>query len=151
MTTIDSEVSTGMSSEASDRLEAFMWDTWTVPLVGSYITKISGPFATKFRLGTIYDIYVDDFESLDNELHLLYGISGLYRESTFEASLGFSGRNPYVGNNPDFFDDGFTQLQAAVARPFGNIVPGVYVRKPLGDNYNQLVDFAYGLWIEVRR
>lgn len=141
---------TGISSEASDRLEAFLWDTWTIPLIGSFITPVSGPFAVKFRLGTIYDIFVDDLKSLDNELHLLYGISGLYRESNIEANLGLSGRNPYVGNNPDFFDDGFTQIRAGVARPFGKIVPGVYVRKPLGENYNQIVDFAYGFYIEIR-
>jgi hypothetical protein len=142
---------TGMSSEATDRLEAFLWDTWSVPLSANYITPVSGPFFAKFRLGTIYNMYVDDLESLDNEFHLLYGISALYRESNFEATLGFNGRNPYAGNNPDFIDDGFTQIRAGVARPFGNIVPGVYVRKPLGENYNQLVDFAYGFYIEVRR
>lgn len=140
----------GISSEASDRLEAFLWDTWSIPLIGSFITPISGPFSAKFRLGTLYDIYVDDLKSLENELHLLYGISGLYRESTLEASLGISGRNPYVGNNPDFGDDGFTQIRGAVARPFGNVVPGIYARKPLGKNYNDLVNFAFGLYIEVR-
>lgn len=142
---------TGMNSEASDRMEAFSWDTWTVPLIGNYITTINGPFAAKMRLGTLYNAYVGDFEDLDNELHLLYGISGLYRQPNVEAHLGFSGRNPYVGNDLDFFDNGFTQLRAGVARPFGKITPGVYVRKPLGENYNQVLDLAYGLSLEVKR
>ncbi|MDZ7681907.1 MAG: hypothetical protein U5J63_09415 [Fodinibius sp.] len=140
---------TGLLSE-NERVEAFTTDNWAIPLVGNFVTSISGPFAMKFRLGTIYDIYVDDLESFDNEFHLLYGLTGLYRESNFEAHLGFSGRNPYAGNSPDFFDDGFTQIRAGIARPFRNITPGVYVRKPLGENYNQLVDFAYGFSIEIR-
>lgn len=60
------------------------------------------------------------------------------------------GRNQYVGNNVDFGDSGFTQVRAGVARPFGNVVPGIYVRKPLGENYNQLVDWAVGLNLEIR-
>jgi hypothetical protein len=142
---------TGRTSEAGDRVEAFLYDTWSIPVIGSYISTISGPFAVKLRLGTIYDIYVGDFEGQENEMYLQYGIAGLYRESTLEASLGFSGRNRYVGNNPDFFDDGFTQVRASVARPFGNIVPGVYVRKPLGENYNNLVNLSYGFSVEIRR
>ena len=140
---------TGMLSE-NERAEAFATDSWAIPLVGNYVTSVSGPFAMKFRLGTIYDIYVDDLESFDNEFHLLYGLTGLYRKPNVEAHLGFSGRNPYAGNNPDFFDDGFTQVRAGIARPFRNITPGVYVRKPLGENYNRLVDFAYGFSIEIR-
>lgn len=141
----------GIGSEAADRLEAFIWDTWTIPLIGNFMTPIDGPFAVKFRLGSIYDIYVDDLKSLDNELYLIYGISGLYQQPKFEVNIGFSGRNPYVGNNPDFIDDGFTQLRAGVSRPFRNVVPGVYVRQPLGDNYSRMVDFAYGFLIEIRR
>lgn len=140
---------TGMLSE-NERLEAFTTDSWAIPLIGNYVTSVSGPFAMKFRLGTVYDILVDDLDSFDNEWHLLYGLTGLYRESTVEAYLGFSGRNRYVGNDADFFDDGLTQLRAGIARPFRNITPGVYVRKPLGENYNQLVDFAYGISIEIR-
>lgn len=134
-----------------DRREAFGTDSWAIPVVGNYITPVSGPFAVKLRLGTVYDIYVDELKDLDNEFHLLYGLTGLYREPTVEAHLGFSGRNPYIGNDPDFFDNGFTQLRAGIARPFENFTPGIYVRKPLGDNYNQLIDMAYGFSIEIRR
>lgn len=134
-----------------DRREAFGTDSWAIPVVANYITPVSGPFAVKLRLGTVYDIYVDELENLDNEFHLLYGLTGLYREPTVEAHLGFSGRNPYIGNDPDFFDNGFTQIRAGIARPFSHFTPGVYVRKPLGENYNQLLDLAYGFSIEIRR
>jgi hypothetical protein len=140
---------TGMLSE-NERVEAFTTDSWAIPLIGNFVTSVRGPLALKFRLGTIYDVYIDDLKDFDNEFHLLYGLTGLYRESNFEAHLGFGGRNQYAGNNPDFFDDGFTQIRAGIARPFGNLTPGVYVRKPLGENYNQLVDIAYGFSIEIR-
>lgn len=139
----------GLFSEL-DRNEAFFEDTWSIPLIGTYITEISGPFAARLRLGTAYDIYTGDLKELDNELHLLYGISGLYRKPNAEASIGFMGRNQYAGNNPDFIDSGFTQLRAGVARPFGNFVPGVYVRKPLGENYNAFLDWAFGFNLEFR-
>jgi hypothetical protein len=142
---------TGMMSEASDRMEAFLWDTWSIPVIGSFVTPITGPFDVKLRLGTAYNIYTGDFEDLDNTLHLLYGVTALYRDVNTEAYIGFSGRNPYAGNDPDFFEDGFTQLRAGVALPFRNIVPGVYVRKPLGENFNQLVDFSFGFTLEFRR
>lgn len=142
---------TGQKSEASDRMEAFQWDTWSVPLIGNFITPVSGPFALKVRLGTVYCIFADDLKDLENDLHLVYGLTGLYRDSNVEAHLGFSGRNTYVGNDPDFFEEGFTQLRAGVALPFGNIVPGVFVRKPLGENFNRLVNFSYGFNIEIRR
>lgn len=139
----------GLFSEL-DRNEAFIEDTWSIPLIGTYITQISGPFAARLRLGTAYDIYAGDLKDLDNELHLLYGISGLYRKPKVEAQLGFMGRNQYAGNNADFGDSGFTQLRAGVARPFGKVVPGVYVRKPLGENYNAFLDWAFGLNLEFR-
>lgn len=144
---------TGMVSEASDRLEAFMWDTWAIPVIGNYVAKIDGPFAVKARLGTVYDLFVDDLKDNDNSLWLLYGITALYREPSVEAQLGFSGRNQYVGNlsGVNFWDSGFTQLRGGVAFPFRNVVPGIYVRKPLGDNYNSLMDFAYGFSLEFRR
>lgn len=134
-----------------ERREAFGTDNWAIPVIGNYITPVSGPFAVKLRLGTVYDIYVDELKDLDNEFHLLYGLTGLYRKPTVEAHLGFSGRNPYIGNDPDFFDNGFTQIRAGVARPFNNFTPGIYLRKPLGENYNQLIDMAYGFSIEIRR
>lgn len=144
---------TGMISEASDRLEAFMWDTWAIPVIGNYVTKIDGPFALKARLGTVYDLFTGDFKDEDNELWLLYGVTAMYREKTVEGYLGFNGRNLYVGNPSDvnFWDSGATQLRAGIARPFRNITPGVYVRKPLGDNYNQILDFAYGISLEFHR
>lgn len=140
---------TGMLSE-NERLEAFSTDSWAIPLIGNYVTSVSGPFAAKFRLGTVYDILVDDLKDFDNEWHLMYGLTGMYRQSNVEAYLGFAGRNRYAGNNADFFDDGLTQVRAGIARPFRNFTPGIYMRKPLGENYNQLVDFAYGFSIEIR-
>lgn len=145
---------TGLASEGSDRTEAFIQDTWSIPLIGNYITPIGdSPFAIKARLGTVYNIFTDDLKSLDNNMWLLYGFSTLYRESALEAHLGFSGRNQYVGNisGSDFWDTGFTQLRAGIGIPFQNVIPGIYVRKPLGDNYNQVLDFAYGLTLEIRR
>lgn len=142
-------INTGLFSEV-DRREAFTTDSWAIPLIFNYVTSVSDPFALKFRLGTIYDIYVDDLENLDNEFHLLYGATTMYRIPTFEAYAGFLGRNRYIGNDPDFFDDGFTQVRAGIARPFGNITPGIYARLPLGDNYNQFINFAYGVTLEIR-
>lgn len=143
----------GIVSESSDRMEAFLADTWSVPLVGNFITSVGGPFAVKGRLGTVYNIYTDDINDFDNAMWLLYGITALYRDPGFEAHAGFSGRNQYVGNvsGSDFGDTGFTQLRAGIAVPFQNITPGIYVRKPLGENYNQLLDLAYGVTLEIRR
>lgn len=136
-----------------DRREAFSYDTWAIPLIGNYITPVTGPFAVKFRLGTVYDIFVDELEGNDNELHLLYGLTGMYRNPSFEAQLGFSGRNQYAGlpSGIDFWDSGATQLRAGIALPFRNIVPGIHARMPLGDNYTQVLDFAYGISLEIRR
>jgi len=77
----------------------------------------------------------------------------MWRESNFEAQVGFAGRNQYVGNpfTVDFFDTGFTQLRGGIAVPFRNVIPGIYVRKPLGDNYNRVLDLAYGISLEIRR
>ena len=144
---------TGLASEESDRTEAFIWDTWAVPVIGNFISVIDGPFAVKTRLGTVYDIFVDDLKDVDNEMWLLYGITALYRDSGFEAHLGFSGRNQYVGlpEDADFFDSGFTQLRGGVGIPFGKVTPTIYARLPLGSNYNEVMDMAYGFSIEIRR
>lgn len=140
---------TALFSEV-DRREAFGTDTWAIPLLLNYVTSVSNPFAVKFRLGTVYDIYVDDLDALDNEFYLLYGITPMYRTAKFEAHAAFMGRNKYIGNNPDFLDDGFTQIRLDLGLPFGNVTPGVYGRLPLGDNYNQLINFAWGVKLEVR-
>lgn len=143
----------GLASERSDRVEAFMSDTWAVPLIGNFVSSVSGPFAVRARLGSIYDIFTDDLKNEDNSLWLLYGITGMYRKPTFEANAGFSGRNQYVGNpsGVDFWDSGATQVRAGVARPFRNVTPGIYARLPLGDNYTRVLDFAYGVSIEIRQ
>ena len=143
---------TGLLAEVSDRMEAYMWDTWAIPVVGNFVTTVNKPFAVKGRLGTVYDIFTDDLKNSDNSLWLLYGVTALYQASTLEGHLGFSGRNQYVGNisGVNFWDSGFTQLRAGVARPFRNVTPGVYVRMPLGDNHTQVLDFAYGFSLEIR-
>lgn len=143
---------TGRFSEL-DRREAFSYDTWAIPLIGNYVTPVSGPFAMKFRLGTVYDIFVDELDANDNQLHLLYGLTGLYRNSSVEAHLGISGRNQYTNlpNDVDFWDSGASQLRAGIAVPFKNVIPGIHARVPLSDNYRQVLDFAYGLSLEIRR
>lgn len=144
---------TGAASESSDRMEAFMFDSWTIPAVANLVARVDGPFAVKTRLGTIYDIFTDDLKNEDNSLWLLYGVTALYREEKVEAHLGFAGRNQYVGNpsSIDFWDSGYTQLRAGIARPFRNVTVGVHARLPLGKNYTDLLDFAYGFNLEFHR
>ncbi|MGD8749723.1 MAG: hypothetical protein PVI44_14765 [Balneolaceae bacterium] len=143
---------TGRFSEL-DRQEAFGSDMWSIPLTANFVTSVSDPFALKFRVGTVYNIFVDNLKDVDNQLHLLYGLTAMYRQPTVEGYLGFSGRNQYAGlvSGVDFWDTGLTQLRAGIARPFRNVTPGIYVRKPLGDNYNQVLDLAYGITLEFRR
>lgn len=138
--------STGLRSELSDRFEAFVSNTWSVPLIANLVKTLQEPVAIKFRLGTVWD----EREGADNMLFLLYGLTGLYHTPTIEAYVGINGRSPYVGNNPDFFNDGYSQLQVGLARPFNYIVPGAYLRKPVGENYNQWMDWGYGFNIEFR-
>lgn len=142
---------TGRFSEL-ERREAFGEDTWSIPLIANYVTSVREPFALKFRLGTAYDLFVDELKNVDNQLHLLYGLTTMYREQKVEAYLGFSGRNQYSGlpSGTDFWDTGLTQIRAGIARPFRNITPGIYARLPLGDNYTQTLDFAYGISLEIR-
>lgn len=61
----------------------------------------------------------------------------MYRKSSVEAQLGFSGRNHYAGlpSGVDLWDSGATQLRAGIALPFKNVVPGVDARVLLGDYY----------------
>lgn len=139
--------SNGLQSELSDRFEAFAYyNDWSIPLIGNYVRTIRDPVAIKFRLGTIW---VERKKS-ENMLFLLYGLTGLYRTSAIEGYLGINGRSPYYGNNPIFFDDGISQLRAGVGRPFNEVVPSIYIRKTLGENYNQIVDWGYGINIEYR-
>lgn len=142
---------TGRFSEL-ERSEAFSNDVWTVPLIANYFTSVRALFAVKLRLGATYNIFVNNLKNQENQMHLLYGVTALYRPLTFEAQLGFSGRNQFVGlpSGIDFWDSGLTQIRAGIARPFRNITPGLYVRKPLGDNYNQVLDLAYGISLEIR-
>ncbi|MDR8394403.1 hypothetical protein NC796_24860 [Aliifodinibius sp. S!AR15-10] len=132
--------STGLRSELSDRFEAFVSNTWAIPLIVNFVKPVKDPMAIKFRLGTVWDERKDS----ENMFFLLYGLTGLYRTSTVEAYLGINGRSPYAGNDTEFFNDGFSQLRAGVARPFNEIVPGIYLRKPVGENYNRWVDL--GIW-----
>lgn len=143
---------TGLASETTDRAEAFMWDTWSIPAIASLVTSVRDPFALKFRVGTVYDIFADDLKNQDNNMWLLYGLTTMYRQPRVEAHLGFAGRNQYVGlpSGVDFWDSGATQIRAGIARPFRNVTPGIYARLPLGDNYNQVLDFAYGISLEIR-
>lgn len=142
---------TGRFSEV-DRQEAFGEDMWSIPLLLNYVTNVRDPFAIKFRVGSVYDIFVDDLSDTDDQIHLLYGITTMYRQPKVEAYFGFSGRNQYVGlpSGLDFWDSGLTQLRAGIARPFRHITPGIYARLPLGDNFTQDIDFAYGFSLEIR-
>lgn len=137
---------TGLRSEVADRLEAFLTDNWGIPVVANFATSRANPVAVKLRLGTIFDKTKD----LDTTLFLLYGITGILNASTAEISLGINGRSPYMGNDPDFFKDGFSQARAGVAFPFNQIVPGFYAKIPVGDNYDMFVDWGYGFNIEYR-
>ena len=135
-----------------ERSEAFTSDVWGIPLIANHVTSVRGPLAVRLRLGTIYDLFIDEQEDVANQMHLLYGLTALGRQSTVEAYLGFSGRNQFMGlpSGLDFWDSGLTQIRAGIARPFRNITPGIYLRKPLGENYNRAVDLAYGFSIEIR-
>jgi len=135
-----------------ERSEAFTSDVWGIPLIANHVTSVRGPLAIRFRLGTVYVLFIDEQEDVANQMHLLYGLTALARQSTVEAYLGFSGRNQFMGlpSGLDFWDSGLTQIRAGIARPFLNITPGIYLRKPMGENYNRAVDLAYGFSIEIR-
>lgn len=136
----------GLRSEMSDRLEAFMLHIWALPVIVNLHTKINNELAVKLRLGNIWDIYEDS----ENSVSLLYGVSGFYQPSDIEIFAGINGRSPYIGNNPSFFKDGFSQIRGGLSYNFGNIVPGFYIKKAIGENYNLLVDWGYGLNIEYQ-
>jgi hypothetical protein len=140
---------TGRFSEYVDRGEAFDVNIWAIPLSGHYIVSTRDNFDVKFRLGTVYNIYTGEFD-WENELYLLYGLIALYRFSAVEGHLGFSGRNRVIGNDPDFVHGGFTQIRGGISVPFGHFVPGIFVKKPLGENFNRLIDYSYGFSLEIR-
>lgn len=148
---------TGLRSELSDRFEAFLWDTWSIPVIGNYLIKsINQSVAIKLRLGTIYNIYTGDtrIRGSENELHLLYGITTYYKISSFETQLGLNGRRRIAGLNHnvqlnDF--NSFTQVRAGISYPLRHIHTGFFARIPVGKQYKKWIDWGYGITLEVRR
>lgn len=141
---------TGLLSE-NDRKEAFLPQTTIIPVIGNFIANLNRSFALKFRLGGIYDIYTDKkyWGDSQNDLFLLYGVTGLLLNPAFDAQLEFTGRNHLAGNDPNFDKSGFTQVRAGVSKSFNDFTPGLYVRVPLGNNYRDFIRWAIGVTMKI--
>jgi len=60
-----------------------------------------------------------------------------------------AGRNHLLGNDPDFADSGLTQLRGGVSFRLQRVEPGIFARLPLGDNYNKIINRAYGISLKL--
>lgn len=140
---------TGALSE-NERKEAFIYKMWSVPVALNSAFRLNERFSLETKLGTNLDIYAgEESEALDNELHLIYGATGLYSFNSFTAHLGLNGRNHYAGNEPEFADTGLLQARGGISFSAGSLEPGMFVRAPLGENYSEIVDWAFGFSIAV--
>ncbi len=132
-----------------DRLDAFVDDIvpFTVK-VNSLVRRESG-FVTRVRIGPeIW--YITNKDSEDRfEMFLLYSFHGGLETETFGMGLGLNGRMwVTMGEGSDLAEKTIHQLDFNFFGKIKNIRPGVYMRVPVDDDLEEVLDSVLGIRLD---
>lgn len=139
-------VFTGIFSEF-DRGESFWRDSWSVRVLGSLVNlQANNNLELKVNTGFSYNIFTGEISDyLDNMLHLLYSFTATWKTPVLNPHMAVFGRNPIHGNDAEFLEDGITQLRFGVGKDFNTWSATVFVRRPLTSYIHDIVNFSYGI------
>lgn len=132
-----------------DRLDAFVEDIVPFTMRVNSLVRHESGFVTRVRVGPeIW--YVTDKDAKDKfEMFLLYSLHGGFETETFGMGLGLNGRMwATLGEGSDLADKTIHQLDFNFFGKFKNVRPGVYMRVPVDDDLEEILDSVLGLRLD---
>lgn len=133
---------------AFQRYEAVLDDTWAVRLAGTYRKLRPDGLAIRAGLGSVLLLPGGDAGG-DSELFADYGLQVGYEQARYQLGAAFTGRAIITEGNIDFGERTQHDLAFGASTRFGRFHPGVYVRIPLDDELNDLLNHVLGLRLAV--
>lgn len=139
----------GVSSDFADRLEAFIEDAIPVTTFLNFRHKSPQGFVMRLRGGPSVLIATGDRE--ESELGINYSAQAWYEGKQVRVGGGLTGR-VIISEDGDFGERSVHQfgVNADVLLSQVRPRPGVYFRLPLDDDWNDFVNFVFGLKFDVR-
>lgn len=132
------------------RGEAFMNDV--VPVSGSVAYEYGLPRGATLRgragLVGLFST-ADDSLAVDNEALLDYGVLGTYPLGRARLGLGFYGRWAATEDEGDFNDNSIHHLALSGDFGFRRVRPGISVRIPIDETYNDLLNSTIGFYVQL--
>lgn len=132
------------------RGEAFMNDV--VPVAGAVAYEYGLPRGATLqgRAGVVglFDTSHDSL-SVDNEALLDYGLLGTYPLGRARLGLGFYGRWAATEDTGDFNDNSIHHLALSGDFMFRRVRPGISVRIPVDETYNDLLNSTIGFYVQM--
>jgi hypothetical protein len=136
----------GFLSDFVDHGEAFFPDVVSIVAVENYQHRAASGLTARLRGGPSFWIYTGSGDLDDDvELFLLYSAQAGYESDIFSLIGGVSGRLLATESGLDIGERTAHQLGASASVDLGRVRPGVQFRLPLDNDFQELLDFAFGL------
>ncbi len=137
----------GIFTDAVDRMEAFAVDYIPLTAYLNYRHQGAQGFAVRLRGGP--SVFIATRDNDETEYGLNYAARIWYDGNQVRIGGGFSGRFILSGEG-DFSERSMHQLGFNADLLVGQSRPGVYFRLPLDEDWNDVVNFIFGLKFDVQ-
>lgn len=134
---------TGVFSDY-DRAEAYFPDMFSISLKNTYLEKNDSGFILKLMGGLSFWIPTNDN---NDETEILVDYSGHagYEGSKVQVLGGITGRLITTEDDLDFIERTIHQFGVFVRYKSNKVQPGLLLKLPLDDDFNDIVNFVLGL------
>lgn len=130
-----------------NRWEAFLPKVFSIVPAVNYRYVDAQGLGIRLRGAPSVDIPTE--EGGDAEVYGLYAIQFIYLGSGGEATLGVSGRILLTEDDLDFGQRSLHELDASVTLAGTKVRPGLQLRIPIDDDYQDFVDAVFGLQLTI--
>jgi len=126
-----------------DRLEAFIPNYWSITfgLGHSHASENGVRYAT--NIDGVVMLPTED--GPDTEMFLNYNFEIWFQAPKFRFGAGFAGRWQATAEDTDFSEASVHQMGLAGVFDLGSFDPGFHVRIPIDDDFNEILDYVYGV------
>ncbi len=134
----------GLLTDFIDRAEAFAPKIFSIHTMANYVSQSETGVTLRVRSGPLLWLNTED-NGGDTEVFLLYGATIGYNGDAVRLQGGFNGRWLLSNDGANFGESTLHQIGFSANFGSGNVRPGVSLRVPLDDDFQNTLDLTLGL------
>jgi len=130
-----------------DRLDAFLPNTLSLMLGGGYRSKLSPN--TRFDFGIVGLGLIRTERGPEDEVFLKYSGKFWFESNRLSLNIGLTGIALLTEGDLSLSELTEHQLSLGLHAKFGKVVPGAFIRAPIAEELNFIIDFVAGVNLTV--